>query len=128
MIVDQQQADRSQIAAQIEENPAAAYSVASGADWGFGMVRWIPDHMQAGLARYVLLGVRPGSFLTATLENDLLEAGRKADDENRRCLFHYVMFLINYAPVQCFGSLAAVDHWTRTGGLIGHPEQGSRPC
>ena len=65
------------------------------------------------MACYVVLGVLPGSFLRAVLSNDLIEAGRMADDENRRCLIDYVMFLINYVPSDCYGSPEAMRAWAK---------------
>lgn len=116
------------IAKEIEADPIAAYDRVSGAEWGAGLAKWVPAHMRAGIARYVIFGTLPGSFLRAVLENDLMEAGRKGDDENRRRLFDYVMFLVNYAPGGCYGSPEAMQAWARKGGVIGRRAPGGDPC
>ena len=43
------------------------------------------DYMAAGMRRYIEYGIAPGSFMTAILCNDLMEAAQRADDTNRRC-------------------------------------------
>lgn len=123
-----QSTDFSQIARDIEADPVLAYNRLNGSYWGAGLEKWVPEHMQAGMARYVMLGILPGRFLRAVLENNLMEAGRMADDENRRRLFHYVMFLINYAPSDCYGSPEAMREWSRRGGLLKTPTREHEPC
>lgn len=120
--------DAPMIAAEIAADPVAAYNRMTGAYWGAGLKKWVPDHMRAGMARYVVLGILPGGFLRAVLSNDLMEAGRMADDENRRRLSNYVMFLINYAPSDCYGSPDAMQAWAKRGGMLGiEPVEGA-PC
>lgn len=70
----------------------------------------IPQYMWAGLARYVVPGIRPGDFLMAVLSNDLREACARADDENRRRLFDYTFWLENYARA-AWGDRATVKAW-----------------
>ncbi len=41
-----------------------------------------------------------GSFLTAVVNNDLIEANVRADDVNRRALYLYVMFMLNRIPAE----------------------------
>ena len=48
------------------------------ADWSL-----IPDYMRGGLRRYLAHGIEPGSFLSAVLRNDLIDACGRADDTNR---------------------------------------------
>jgi hypothetical protein len=128
MISQLVKADPSLIAAEIAADPAAAYNRMTGPYWGAGLEKWVPEHMRAGMARYVVLGVLPGSFLRAVLSNDLIEAGRMADDENRRCLFEYVMFFINYAPSDCYGSPEAMRAWAKRGGILGRSAEEAQPC
>lgn len=115
--------DRHEIATQIEFDPATTYAVHAGVPvWGERLVL-IPEHMRAGLVRYILLGIQPGSFLTAALSGDLFEAARRADDDNRAALARYATFLFNYAPVGCFGSAERVSDWIADGGLVGHERE-----
>ena len=116
------------IAKEIEADPVAAYNRVSSAEWGAGLQKWAPEHMRSGVARYVIFGILPGSFLRAVLANDLMEAGRAGDDVNRQRLFDYVMFLINYAPGGCFGSPEAMQAWARKGGVLGRRAPGGDPC
>lgn len=120
--------ERAALAVRIAEDPVSAYNEATGGDWGAGLAKWVPEHMRAGMARYVVFGILPGQFQRAILSGDYFEACRRADDENRRCLFNYAMFLMNYAPQGCFGSEHAVADWHKAGGMLGlEPVEGA-PC
>lgn len=79
----------------------------------------LPAYMQAGMRRYIENGIPPGSFLTAVLSNDLMEAFRRADDVNRLAMLDYAMFLHNEAPCGCFGSPEHVKDWIAQSGLAG---------
>lgn len=82
-------------------------------------MRHLPEHMHGSIQRYLLNGIPPGSFLTAVLENDLMEAFGRADDDNREALFEWVRFIYNYAPTGCHGSSEKVSAWISRGGLCG---------
>jgi hypothetical protein len=71
----------------------------------------IPQHMRGAVRRYFLKGIPPGSFLTAVLSNDLMEALGRADDDNRDALPRYGQFLYNYVPCGSYGSPDAVKAW-----------------
>ena len=47
----------------------------------------IPTRIKETIDRYVQERVRPGGFVQAVLENNLVEAFGRADDENRDALF-----------------------------------------
>ena len=98
--------------------PAAAYGRAvNSPDWGTVMACRIPEHMQMGMARYVLFGVAPGDFLQAVLRNDLMGAAGQADSINALNLFEYAVFLRSAAPSTCWGSESAVTEWSGRGGM-----------
>ena len=79
----------------------------------------IPERMQDALIRYYEKRIEPGHFLTAVLENDLMEALGRADVENRHSLHAYCMWLYNQTPSGSYGSPEAVKRW-----LAGeHPAQ-----
>lgn len=80
-------------------------------------IHMIPSHMQEGVLRYIEKGERPGGFLTAILQNDLMGSANRADERNARCLHNYAKFLFNYAPPACFGSTEKVEAWIERGGL-----------
>lgn len=75
------------------------------------LARYIPKHMRDGMMMWVAFGIRPGSFLTSVLQNDLMGALRAGDDINRANLEKYGSFLWNYAPSLCFGSPSKVAAW-----------------
>ena len=82
-------------------------------------VNWelVPEHIRGGLKRYIDNGIPPGSFLTAVLSNDLMEAFGCADYINRHRLFDIVSFLYGSAPAGCWGSPERVASWIERGGL-----------
>jgi hypothetical protein len=120
--------DRHQVALDIEVDPVGTYDRLTGGKWGPGLAKWVPRYMWPGVARYVLLGVRPGSFLRAIIEGDYFEACRRADDINREALWKYAMFLHNYAPGGCFGSREHLAGWVRDGGMLGPPAEEAEQC
>jgi len=72
---------------------------------------FIPDYMFEGLDLWIARGILPGSFLTAVLCNDLMEATACADEMNIRQLPAYCAYLHNEAPSACFGSKKKVRDW-----------------
>jgi len=74
---------------------------------------FIPDHMMAGLLRYIEHRVMPGDFLQAVLANDLKDAVGRADNTNINILHVYVTFLYNEAPAKCWGSREAIAAWIK---------------
>ncbi len=73
----------------------------------------IPEYMQGGLIRYFENQIPPGNFLTAILQNDLMEAFGRADETNRYSMRAYVIWLYNAAPGRPngWGSPKAVSEW-----------------
>lgn len=65
---------------------------------------FVPEHIRGGLIRYLELGIPPGGFLTAVLENNLFEAFGRADQTNQRALFGIVSWIYNNAPHDSHGS------------------------
>ena len=79
----------------------------------------VPGYMLPGLARYVMYGIKPGSFLKALMENDFLKIVTKADNENKSCLLNWALVVYSYLPMGCCGSPAKVKNWIEKGGLKG---------
>ena len=71
----------------------------------------IPKHMRGGLIRYLEEGIKPGSFLTAVLENKLVEAYSRADSINTECMREWVELLYNELPLEAWGSPEKVTKW-----------------
>jgi hypothetical protein len=63
------------------------------------------------LWRFATHGVPCGGFLTAVLENDLMEAMNRADESSRANLFNICSFVYNDLPAGCHGSREAVAKW-----------------
>ena len=85
-------------------------------------VQLIPDHMHKAIRAYVLDGRRPGDFLQAVLQNNLMDAVTRADDENLPALRAWAMLLYNFTPEACWGSAERVDAWVKA-----HSEQSAIP-
>jgi hypothetical protein len=71
----------------------------------------VPEHIAAGLLRYVEEGCPVGGFLTAVLCNDLREAVGRADDKSMAGLPAIVGWLYNETPAGCWGSPDKVKAW-----------------
>lgn len=74
----------------------------------------LPEHMQEAMQLYMERGILPGSFLTAVLENNLMEACGRADDINRGALFTYCSFLYNDVDLRSYGSPEKVKAWSES--------------
>ena len=72
-----------------------------------------------GIERYVEFGVPTGSFLQAVLENDLMEAMGRADDDNRNDIFEICSYIYNETPSACHGSPEKVKQWKSHNGMQG---------
>jgi len=78
----------------------------------------VPEHMHGGLIRYFDDHKKPGGFLTAVLENDLIGAVMVADQTNRHALYSFGMWLCNCVPGRgsgVWGSREAVTKWLANG-------------
>lgn len=73
----------------------------------------VPEHLQDGVERYLRDGRVPGDFLTAVLCNDLKEAVARADSLSFMGLRGIVSYLYNYVPQSAWGSIKAVEAWTK---------------
>lgn len=79
----------------------------------------LPCYMWPGLAKYLILGIKPGPFLTSVLAGEKELAARHADAVNVTCLDTYFAFLARECPAACWGSPAKVRAWVEKGGLVG---------
>jgi hypothetical protein len=72
----------------------------------------VPTHLQAGLVRYFVGHIAPGSFVLAILQNDLAGATKAAaDEETRDAIIPIVDWLYREAPPDSWGSIARVRVW-----------------
>jgi hypothetical protein len=84
----------------------------------------LPEHMRAGLARWVLWAIPPGHFLRAVISNDLYGAVKAADGTNLPKLHLWGLAMLNIVPAACIrqeqgGLVDGVAFWTARGGLLG---------
>lgn len=77
----------------------------------------LPEHLRAGMQRYIENGVRPGGFLAACVKNELRDAVCLAN--HAMDLSHVVGFLMHQAPALCWGSGIAHEMWVGIGGKEG---------
>lgn len=85
----------------------------------------VPAGLREGLLLYLRVGIRPGSFLCAVLQNDLVDACRRADPVSAWGLQAIVSFLDNFAPAPSYGSPAAFEAWIEAGRTLRRQEEGS---
>lgn len=71
----------------------------------------VPVHLHDGLIRYIVDGIRTGSFLQACLENNIGDAHRRADAHGLQRIGDIVGFVTVYVPAAGLGSHAAVELW-----------------
>ena len=77
---------------------------------GFGRISGLEDIIDS-LERYIQHGIPTGGFLEAVISNNLQDACRRADEQNRYRLFDIVAWLYNEAPIECWGSPEAYIAW-----------------
>ena len=73
----------------------------------------LPAHMRASAQEYVEHGYLSGSFLTAVLENNLVEALGQADGINREMIFQWGLWLYSNCPAPAWGSKEKVAAWIK---------------
>ena len=85
----------------------------------------LPEHMRKAARGYVEDGAPVGGFLTAAIENDLVEAFYRADDINLAAMRAWVDWLYNECPALARGSRKAMKAWMEIGGLNGQERSAS---
>jgi hypothetical protein len=82
--------------------------------------RWpgIPELVLRGMARYFNDHVPVGGFLTACLENRLVEAFERADPWSLEALPQIVRALANDGPTEAWGSPMKVARWIEAGQVL----------
>ena len=71
----------------------------------------IPNDLKESLERYVQHKCPTGGFLRYVLENNLMAAMGKADEDNRAALFDICGYIWNEIPGNCHGSPEKVQAW-----------------
>lgn len=70
--------------------------------------RSIPHGTREALALYLLHGCRPGSFTTAFLAFDIVQAYKFADKENAKAMNALMAWMNRYVPAEACGSYERV--------------------
>jgi hypothetical protein len=71
----------------------------------------IPQDTKECIDEYVKEKYPPGGFLTAVLENNLMEAFRRADQHNIEAMKDIVSYVYNSVPISAHGSPEIVKKW-----------------
>jgi len=71
----------------------------------------IPDEAGETIKLYVEHGIKPGSFLTAIICNDLQAAFAQADQTNAELIPAYVMYFHWEVPARITGSPRRMNNW-----------------
>jgi len=70
--------------------------------------RVIPPRTRESLTLYLMHGCRPGSFTSAVLAHDLVNAYKFADEENLKAMQSLVAWMHRYVPAEACGSYERV--------------------
>lgn len=73
----------------------------------------IRDDLYGALERYLNHGIMPGSFLTAVLENNLMESFGRADMSNSANLKNIVGYIYHHLPSNSWGSREKVSEYLK---------------
>ena len=73
----------------------------------------IRDDLHGALERYLNHGIMPGSFMTAVLENNLMEAFGRADICNEANMKNIVGYIYNHVPSNAWGSKEKVTEYLK---------------
>jgi hypothetical protein len=71
------------------------------------------------LMNYKEYGTPLGSFLQAVLQNNLIDAMFRADEDNARDLKEILRFISDELPWSAWGGPERIKNWTNRGGLKG---------
>lgn len=74
----------------------------------------IREDLYGALERYLNHGIMPGSFLTAVLENNLMEAFGRADISNSSNMKNIVGYIYNHLPSNSWGSAEKVKSYLKS--------------
>ena len=76
----------------------------------------LPGHVWGGIRSYVMLGIKPGHFLTHLFEGNLFGLYAHVDAENSVRVADFIQWIYNHAPSLCWGSPSKVEAWCNGGG------------
>jgi hypothetical protein len=71
----------------------------------------LPESLRDGAKNWIEHGIEPGHFLSAVIQNNLVESFKRADNENVNRMLEIVYWWYNEAPSNCWGSKEKFDKW-----------------
>jgi len=71
----------------------------------------LPEHIRKAVKAYVEDRIQPGGFLTAVIQNNLVESFKRADHINIKRMSDIVEFFYNEVPSACWGSSEKMKKW-----------------
>lgn len=74
----------------------------------------LPNNLADGMRLYLERGIFPGSFLTAVIENDFIQAVNRADGTNRMLFRPIALWFYNHAPRESYGSPENAQEWIKS--------------
>lgn len=93
-------------------------STIEGISYDAGLANKVPEHLRDGIYRYIVHGIKPGSFLLAVIQNDLFHAvGSAGEPLTLDDLRTVTRFFYWCAPAECFGSPEKFAAWQSRGGM-----------
>lgn len=78
----------------------------------------IPASTIQALRNYEDYGISPGGFLSALLQDNLIEAAKLADQTSLNTLGAVVDYMFNEMDHECYGSKEKYQEWRASGGAI----------
>lgn len=75
----------------------------------------IPLYMHDAIIAWAVDYIRPGGFLMAVLQNNLVQAVNLSDQDNASALRSYATFVYNELPSECWGSSEQCESWIGKG-------------
>lgn len=71
----------------------------------------IPEHLWAGIIRYVIDRIRPGGFLCAVIRMDVEEAHRRVFPPTRPAIPKLTTWFLTQVPEGCCGTPTCIEDW-----------------
>ncbi len=79
----------------------------------------IPRHLFSSVIDYIVDGMRPGAFVAAIIQNNLVMSYLRADEENCHLFTNWARFLHWEMPIGSWGSEPMYQLWCKSGGIHG---------
>lgn len=73
----------------------------------------IPEHIHQGFEYYLIHGIKPGSFLSSVIANDLIRSVQCADSINLTQLHNIALWVFDNMPQHSYGSYESLDRWSK---------------